>query len=620
MATPLDLPRATDLPAWLSTLRDRYLQTNTTQFVLYGNVHDAVFCAGREWNMPALLDAFFEPSGKLVVHYDPGRGIWFPNLAQTARAGRALVANGFLTAQKVLPRGDATSDGVVARAVNDELERERTPEIALEVVESLLRTPGLPVAAVIHYAELVAPDGSAAGLGFHDRTAGARLHRWSQADEIVRGDNLVLMLTSTLTELARRVTRNPRVGTLQVALPGALARARFLAHVQPGLTPERGAQLTRVTAGLKLQQIQDVLALHKASLPAAPSPAQDPDFDTQDTRAVFSQADPGPLPLEAIAARKKAILEQECYGLIEVLQPDHGFDAVGGMGPIKQTLQRIAGHVAAGRRAQVPMGILFVGPMGTGKSFLAEAFAKESGLAAVKLKNFRDKWVGSTEANLEKVLGVIEGLGEILVMIDEGDRSLGGGDSDGGVNSRVIARLKEFMSDPDHRGRIIFVMMTNRPDKLDTDMKRPGRFDMKIPFFSPQSAEERLAILRAVARRHKLPMDLPDELALAILEPLQGYAAADMEALALLAWDDLQSGVLPEGIEAAPEAITAPFLAQAVHDFMPTRETAMIHFMELLAVHEASNRRLLPERFRGLQVDALNRSLAAARAAIPPQG
>ncbi|MCA9546738.1 MAG: ATP-binding protein, partial [Myxococcales bacterium] len=406
MAPPIDLPRAADLPAWLVALRDRYLQTNTTQFVLHGNVHDEVFCAGRAWRMPALLDAFFQPSGKLVVHYDPGRGIWFPNTAQAARAGRALVRNGFLTAAKVTPQGDRTPDSHVAKAVNDELERERTPEVALEVVESLLRLKGEPVAAVIHYAELVSPDGSAAGLGFHDRTAGARLHRWSLAEEIVRGDNLVVMLTATLTELSRLISRNPRVGPIQVPLPNDLERARYLAHLQPALDPERGAQLTRVTAGLKLQQINDILAIHQATLGAAAdaAAADDAEFDTTDTRAVFAKAkSQAPLPLEAIAARKKAILEQECFGLIEVLQPDHGFAAVGGMDPIKTTLARVAGHVRAGRRAQVPMGILFVGPMGTGKSFLAEAFAKESGLAAVKLKNFRDKWVGSTEANLEKV-------------------------------------------------------------------------------------------------------------------------------------------------------------------------------------------------------------------------
>ena len=51
--------------------------------------------------------------------------------------------------------------------------------------------------------------------------------------------------------------------------------------------------------------------------------------------------------------------------------------------------QSVAEHVRSGRRKQVPMGIMFVGPMGTGKSFFAEAFARESGLSTIKLKNFR---------------------------------------------------------------------------------------------------------------------------------------------------------------------------------------------------------------------------------------
>jgi transitional endoplasmic reticulum ATPase len=131
----------------------------------------------------------------------------------------------------------------------------------------------------------------------------------------------------------------------------------------------------------------------------------------------------------------------------------------------------------------------------TGKTFIAEAFATESGLTCLKLKNFRDKWVGSTEANLEKVLNLIEALGYVLLIIDEADRGLAGGDSSDGVNSRVIARLKEFMSDTSHRGKVVILMMTNRPDKLDVDLKRPGRFDMKIPFFYPETDEERESIM-----------------------------------------------------------------------------------------------------------------------------
>jgi transitional endoplasmic reticulum ATPase len=584
MTTP-DLPRAPDLPGWMARLRDRYLQTDTGQFVLYGNVHDQVLCARRPWAMPDFLDAFFAPSGKLVVHYDPGRGVWFPDDAHGARAARALLAVNFVSAAQVAPRGlDKTPDSMLAANLRGHVANERDPKIALELIESLLVQRDLPVAAIIHYADLVAPDGAVSSLNFEDRTAAARLHRWSLSDDLVRGDSLVLLMANTLADLSRRVTRNPRVGAILVPLPGDLDRARFLAQLQPGLDSDRGELLTRVTAG-------------------------------DAARDVFQG--PSPLPVASIAERKKEILEQECAGLIEVIQPDHDFSHVGGMEPIKRALQRIADHVKAGRKAQVPMGILLVGPMGTGKSFLAEAFAHESGLAAVRLKNFRDRWVGSTEANLEKVLNVIEGLGNILVIIDEGDRSIGGaGDSDGGVSSRVIARLKEFMSDPTHRGRIIFMMMTNRPDKLDTDMKRPGRFDLKIPFFSPQNPEERAAIVRAVLRRHKLEADLPDEALLPILADLEGYAAADLEALVLMANDDLKSGVLPPGVDDPPPVITAPFLAQAAHDFLPTRETAMISYMELLAVHEASNRRLLPPRFREIEVADLNAKLRTARAAI----
>ena len=149
------------------------------------------------------------------------------------------------------------------------------------------------------------------------------------------------------------------------------------------------------------------------------------------------------------------------------------------------------------------MGMLFTGPMGTGKTFVAEAFARECGLTTIKLKNFRSKWVGATEGNLERILTVIQAIGQIVVIIDEGDRAFGSGDGegDGGTSSRVIARIKEFMSDTENRGRVLFILMTNRPDKLDVDIKRAGRLDRKIPFLYPQTAEEVERILQAQFRR-----------------------------------------------------------------------------------------------------------------------
>ena len=59
------------------------------------------------------------------------------------------------------------------------------------------------------------------------------------------------------------------------------------------------------------------------------------------------------------------------------------------------------------------MGMLFSGPIGSGITFVAEAFAKECGLTTIKLKNFRSKWVGATEGNLEKILNVIKAIGQV---------------------------------------------------------------------------------------------------------------------------------------------------------------------------------------------------------------
>ena len=263
---------------------------------------------------------------------------------------------------------------------------------------------------------------------------------------------------------------------------------------------------------------------------------------------------------------------------------------------------QVAAAIKKGNAKRVPMGILFVGPMGTGKTFVAEAFATESGLTCLKLKNFRDKWVGSTEGNLEKILNVVKALGNTLVIIDEGDRSIGGqggGDNDGGVDSRVTARLKEFMSDTSHRGSIIFAMMTNRPDKLDADMKRPGRFDMKMPFFPPQSDEDRTAITKALLRKNGIKHRVGDYPALCAT--LEGLTGADIEAILLSSLNFAE--------DRGSDTVQDEDLLAAAADFIPSRDAAMLRYMELLAVFECSSRTMLPEGYKVMSTEELNAEL-----------
>jgi SpoVK/Ycf46/Vps4 family AAA+-type ATPase len=278
---------------------------------------------------------------------------------------------------------------------------------------------------------------------------------------------------------------------------------------------------------------------------------------------------------------------------------------------VKQELLAIARNIKSGNANRVPMGLLFTGPMGTGKTFVAEAFAKSSGLTAIKLKNFRSKWVGSTEGNLEKILSVVKAIGNILVIIDEGDRAFGNtsdGDGDGGTSSRVIARIKEFMSDTRNRGRVLFVLMTNRPDKLDIDIKRAGRLDRKIPFFYADEADEIERVLLAQLRRNRVEhtLEFPRDRA-AVSEKLVGYSNADIEAIALMA-----NNLAHE----AGGAVNADTFQRAIADYLPSRDAKVLEYMELLAVFESSSRAMLPRRYREIGLEELQARLNILRAQI----
>ncbi len=220
--------------------------------------------------------------------------------------------------------------------------------------------------------------------------------------------------------------------------------------------------------------------------------------------------------MKTCAPRKRKCIEAECAGLIEFVTPRHGLDSVGGLKPAKEYLRDIAETIKHGNREEAPMGILISGPVGTGKTFLAESFARDCGMNVVEFKNFRDKWVGSTEANLEKILHLLQSLAPIVVLIDEADAALGTREADGdsGVNSRVFSKIAAAMSNTENRGRILWILMTSRPDRLPIDLKRQGRCEEHISLFYPESEDERQEIAEAMARKNKIAHQITDWLAI----------------------------------------------------------------------------------------------------------
>jgi AAA+ superfamily predicted ATPase len=545
------------LPSWAEDLRRRYLRNEASIFVLHGNVYDAVFFGGKTLPLSEFLTGpLLKDSKETIVLFNVATGVRVVKKAPGA-------------------------------ALPEELLSETRKDRVLPALEQLL-VASEKTAVVIEYADTIAPTGDPAFQGDSDRAAIVTLHRWSFLREIEQGDNVVLLVTENLTDLSPKLLSNPKVAVVEVPMPDRATRLMAAKLAAPQLSARDAERYADGTAGLKAIQIGTLLG------PAT-------------TDAARVEAD------RLIAERKREILERECFGLVEFLSPEHGFEVVGGMEEVKKDLVLIAENIREGRTSRVPMGILFTGPMGTGKTFVAEAFAKECGLTTIKLKNFRSKWVGATEGNLEKILNVIKAIGQVVVIIDEGDRAFGSGEgeSDGGTSSRVIARIKEFMSDTSNRGRILFLVMTNRPDKLDVDLKRSGRLDRKIPFLYSQTPEEVENVARAQLRKNKVRTAVDfarirDDFS----AKLVGYSNADVEAVILMANDDAAR-------EAGGEApVLEEHFLRAARDFFPSRDTELLEYMELLAVFEASSRRLLPAKYAAMTPEELDLRLRLLRATV----
>ena len=126
------------------------------------------------------------------------------------------------------------------------------------------------------------------------------------------------------------------------------------------------------------------------------------------------------------------------------------------------------------------MGYLLCGPVGTGKTFLVECLAGEAGVPVVKLKNFRDRWVGSSEGNLEKIFRLVRALGRCMVFIDEADQTLGrreSGSGDSGLSGRLYSMIAQEMADTANRGRVRVDprLVAARPDRGRPEAPGPRR-------------------------------------------------------------------------------------------------------------------------------------------------
>ncbi len=615
----MPVPVATgSLPSWAEEMRQTFRAGATSQFVLHGNVFDLVPApdgkGGSDWVSLTdfLAGTMFQPFD-VVVRYDRGRGVRVepPDARrQNAYKGVEEVFR-FLKGVDAFRGAPGAFDAVAAKLERLDLRSQlpRDPKRALEIVDRILafarrRTKvqkgevvasPLKVAVILDYAHFIAPQGDPLYVADLSQTL-IQIQDWAANPDVTGAFVATVLISENLSDLNRALVESPYSAKIRIPLPNADEIRAFAAELLP-----EGADYDKVSDVPREALADKLVGLSRVSI-----------------RTLVRRALTGGERISGayLTRMKKELIEKEAAGRLEFLESDRTLDDVAGHDAAKAWLREDAVLLRRGRTMAIPMGYLLTGRIGTGKTYLVECLAGEIGIPCVELRNFREKWVGATEGNLEKVFSILHALGQVIVFVDEADQMTGkrgGGDSDSGLSGRVYAMLAKEMSDTRNRGKIIWIFATSRPDLLEVDLKRQGRLDVHIPLFPPGDAAGRSALFAAMARKLGLPCmpaDLPplpdnDQIGGNEMEGILVRALRTHEA----AKDAAERGQgQAKPLRAAIEA--------AIKDFRPSAHVERLQLMDLLAVKECTDMRFLPDRFRKLSLTQVNERIEALKNAI----
>ncbi len=568
-------------PAWARELADLYFAGSASFFILHGNVHDLVHApGGRDGGFCSLTEFLAQQvfgRWDMVLSYDLGQGL---RAEAGPDAGRL---------HEMLKRGaqHLGNPGTWPREVDPALaavDRLITRVLLAEKPDSREQ-----VGLIFPHAQYLVPQQQ----GMTGRSEAARLVRllsWAQNPYIKRINLAICLIAERLSEVHPALVQNPHAATIEIPLPDLSLRRTYIEAQLPGASsPAEGLTtegLAKLSGGLNLVNVSVAL----------------------------SRSADGTKRLDVPRFRelKKKLIERQCRDLVSFVEPTHTLDMVVGHEAAKRRLAQDGKWIGQGRLDAAPMGYLVCGPVGTGKTFLAECYAGSIGIPCVVLRNFRSKFVGETEANLEQVLTVLRSLGPVVVIVDEADAALGNRsmEGDSGTSNRVFSMIASQMGDTRYRGQIIWMLLTSRPDFLPIDLKRQGRAEVHIPLFYPQSAEEIAEMLKVMARKNKISLG---EDALPPIEPDQQLSGADLESIVL--------GARRKALAEDRDQVERADLDAAVAAFIPSAQGLEKEIQELVAVIECTDREFLTQKWLE-QLDQpdgrmhLQRRLAAMRSLV----
>lgn len=449
------------------------------------------------------------------------------------------------------------------------------PEQAFKLLEKLL-SQGKPeerkAAVIIEYVESVIPETD------YTSVPAVTLQRWASMDSPLKGTGNPVILIERNPERASAVVKHDDSSVVRIHIPRP-SKEEFEAFIRHSLKD----------AGVKLA---DYLTTEVAANLCAGLRCKD--FDDFVMKSLESGE---PISDQYIWSKKIELIEKQSGGVLRVVRPKHGFESIGGLEYVKDALRVQIDKLRSGSRT-TDKGWILMGPPGTGKTIIAEALAKESGVNFVMLGNVLSKYVGDSERNMNLAMDIAKAMAPTIIFVDEAAEAISNGDGyngDSGTSSRVRGTLQNVMGDDETRGKLFFMLVTNYPNRLATAIMREGRMDKRVPLLVPDRTS-REAILKALCTKYGVSVEGIDFTG--ALASTEGWTGAELEALLLRA---------KQFAEEEGKAVETEHFEEAVRDYIPSRDQEAFDLMAALAIRYTNSRRLLPPQYREQVAEAERR-------------
>src|SRR5919198_664807 len=315
-------------PPWAGQLADLFFSGTTAAFVLHGNTYDLFRIGGDDPPPYGVLAEFLAQQlfgrWSIVLHYDIGRGLRaFAGSDEKRLKEMVALANKRIGDLSELPKDPAAMVAILDRFVRRNI-------MAAE-------DDRLSAAVIVDQASYVFPAGEPGRLSAQASAELVTMLNWGMSPHVKRLNMAFVLVDEKLADVSDRIAGNPHIAAIEVPLPDEREREMFIrasigAAPIADLSDFDAAQLAKVTAGISLTDVNVLI---------------------QSARERDKRLDAG-----VFRSLKKRLLERQCRGLLEFIEPKWTLDTVVGHEAAKARLREDAALLKRGALDSLPMGYL----------------------------------------------------------------------------------------------------------------------------------------------------------------------------------------------------------------------------------------------------------------------